>query len=256
MLSGIKNSSNSKVFARNVTKEDAPFSCPGCRGELTIKKGNIKTHHFAHKPPFNCSRGQGETDAHRKCKEDIFLNLSTRQNVTHLDLEADFGTSVADIFCRIDGIPVAIEIQKSDVTVNQITLRTQNYHLRGINVLWLALYNPKLDEKRYSPKAWEKWCHAAYFGRVYYWINSLTVLPVHFAEYRLDVECSSWYDEYGEEQSAGGYTKRSKRYRAPLVGSQLDIATDFRSTTKDAWSRGTVSVPQCSLYVDRLRKWW
>jgi competence protein CoiA len=256
MLSGIQNANNSKVFARNVTKADAPFSCPGCHGELTVKKGNIKTHHFAHKPPFNCSRGQGETEAHRKCKEEIYLSLLARQNVSNADMEVDIGTSVADVFCHINGAPVAIEIQKSDVTVNQITSRTQNYHAQGINVLWIALDNPKLREDRYSPKAWEKWCHAAYFGRVYYWISGLTVLPVHFDEHRLDVEHSSWYNEYGEEQSAGGYTRRSKRYRTPNHGLQLDIAANFRPTRKDAWSGGTIFVPQCSIYVDHLKKWW
>jgi len=256
MLSGIRNTNNCKVFARNVIKEEAPFSCPKCLGELTLKKGRIKTHHFAHKPPFNCSRGQGETDAHRKCKEEIYLSLSSRQNVSNLDMEVDFNTSIADVFCHIAGAPVAIEIQKSDLTVNEITLRTQNYHVLGINVLWLALNNPKLSENRYSPKAWEKWCHAAYFGRVYYWINGVIVLPVHFAEHRLEVVHSSWYNKDGEEQSAGGYTKPSKRYRTPSFGPQLDITQNFRPTRKDAWSGGTVFIPQCSLYVDQLQKWW
>ena len=68
-------------------------------------------------------------------------------------MEADFDVSVADIFCHINGAPIAIEIQKSDVPVNEITSRTKNYHTLGINVLWLALYNQKLEEDRLQPKS-------------------------------------------------------------------------------------------------------
>jgi len=51
--------------------------------------------------------------------------------------------------------------------------RTIQYAQKGIYVLWLLLWTPKLNAQRYSPKLWEKWIHAAYYGRVYYWIEGL-----------------------------------------------------------------------------------
>lgn len=256
MLCGIRVQDNVKVFASNSDKAQGPFLCPGCKHELVLRKGRIKVHHFAHMPPYHCQRGEGESDAHRKCKESIYKTLSQYNHVTSLDVEADFGTVIADIYCVINNIPVAIEIQRSTLSVNEITKRTAAYEKLGIHVLWLALFNKKLGEERYSPKAWEKWCHATYFGRVYYWIADSTIAPVHFAEYKSYVESSSWYNEYGEEQSAGGYYKSSKRYKKPSIGNYLNLATDFQASYKQEWRGGTIYVPNCRIYNDKLRKWW
>ncbi len=256
MLCGIKVQGKLKVFARNSVKEHGPFICPGCGHELVIRKGRIKVHHFAHKPPFHCQRGEGETEIHKKCKESIYNSLAQYGNVSNLDIEADFGSVIADVYCTINNVPVAIEIQRSNLSVNEITSRTSAYEKLNIYVIWLALFNKKLNEEKYSPKAWEKWCHAAYFGRVYYWLADLTIIPVHFSEYQNYVESSSWYNEYGEEQSAGGYYKSSKRYRKPSIGTSLNLATDFKASFKKAWTGGTVHVPNCRIYSDKLHKWW
>ncbi|MDY0270585.1 competence protein CoiA [Trichloromonas sp.] len=256
MLCGIRCSDERKVFARESTKEESPFVCPRCKNELVIRKGNIKIHHFAHKPPFNCSHGEGETEAHRRCKESIYNNLKSKTNVTHVDVEADLGSLVADIYAVINGAPVAIEVQKSNISVNEITRRTTEYHKAGISVLWLALFNDRLNNERYSPGAWEKWCHAVYFGRVYYWLGESTVLPVHFSEYHLYVEESTWFESGGYEQSAGGYYKTSKRYKTPVPGNEVDIATHFSPSTKNEWQGGTVYIPSCRIYLDKQRAWW
>jgi competence protein CoiA len=256
MLCGIRQSDNAKVFANASQKKEGPFYCPGCRHELVLKKGRIKVHHFAHKPPFHCSRGEGESEAHRKCKESIYRSLKNIPHVTNLDVEADFGTVIADVYCLINNVPVAIEVQRSNLTVNDITARTSAYEKLGIHVLWLGLFHENLGKDRYSPKAWEKWCHAAYFGRVYYWIADLAILPVHFGEHNIYVEPSSWYDQYGQEQSAGGYDRTSKRYKTPSIGRRLNLAADFKPSNKQAWSGGSIYVPNCRIYNDTLRKWW
>jgi len=40
-------------------------------------------------------------------------------------------------------------------------------------------WTPEFDGKRYSPRLWEKWLHALYFGRVYYWMK-VSVVSYHF----------------------------------------------------------------------------
>lgn len=256
MLCGIISNSNQKVVARQVTKDYAPFHCEGCGHELVLKKGNIKVHHFAHKPPHGCSRGQGESEAHRKCKETIYFELMKQGNVTDLDIEKDLGAVVADLYCKIDGVPVAIEVQRSNLSVNQITARTSEYCKLGVNVLWLALFDKKLNDDKYNPTAWMKWCHAAYFGRVFYWIGELNLLPVHYGEYRLDVPESTWYETGGVERSEGGYTRPSKRYKTPSFGKVHNIAKDFEPAFKKPWSGGAIVIPKCRLYVSKHRKWW
>jgi competence protein CoiA len=171
-------------------------------------------------------------------------------------VEANLGPIVADVYAVISGNPVAIEVQKSNVSVNEIIRRTIEYYKLGINVLWLSLFNNKLNEERYSPSAWEKWCHAAYLGRVYYWLADLIVIPFHFADYQLYVEESTWYEPGGYERSEGGYYKTSKRYRTPFAGHKVDIAINFSPNQKQAWSGGSVDIPTRQIYLDNQKTWW
>ncbi|UJD92114.1 competence protein CoiA (plasmid) [Rahnella aquatilis] len=256
MLCGKRDSDNEKVFAINSLKIEGPFVCIGCGIELVLKKGNIKIHHFAHKPPFNCSRGQGETEEHRKCKQEIYDELRSRVNVTNVQMEHDLGSSVADVYAVIDGVAVAIEIQRSKLSVNEIVRRTEEYKRLNVNVLWIALHSSRLTEDKFSPTAWEKWCHAAYYGRVYYWSHGLKLTPYHFSEYMLPVPYSSYYESDGTEVSHGGYDKVSKRYRTPKMGRVVDIATHFNSKLKSAWSGGSIIIPNCRLYADGQKAWW
>lgn len=255
MLTALRQSDSASVLARDSEKTDAPFVCPRCHKELVLRKGRIKVHHFAHKPPVICSFGQGETEQHRRAKISIYDALLSKPNITDLELEKDFGTSVADIYARISGAQVAVEIQRSALTVNDIISRTQNYHRLGIAVLWVGLPNPKLITKQYSPRAWEKWCHAAYYGRVYYWDSSEVLRVVHFDPYLISVPSSSWYKD-GEEHSAGGYDRTSRRWRTPNPGRPCLLSHSFRSKRRVAWSGGSVHVPNCLLYIDTQPKWW
>lgn len=256
MLCAIRQNDGVKVFARNSTKLESPFFCPSCKKEVNIRKGNIKAHHFAHKPPVTCEHGKGESDAHRKCKEEIYNQLLLSENAREVDVEKDFGTVIADVFAIINKVPVAIEIQRSNLSVNQIRERTIKYEKLGIHVLWLALLNNNLESKKYNPKAWEKWCHATYFGRVYYWLEKLTVAPVHFMEYQTYVEPSSWYDSDGNECSGGGYYKTLKNSKTPKLGTYVNIDADFEPRYKQSWSGGTINIPNCRIYIDRQKVWW
>ena len=40
-----------KAYADIASKSDAPFKCPMCGNETILRKGKVKVHHFAHKPP-------------------------------------------------------------------------------------------------------------------------------------------------------------------------------------------------------------
>jgi competence protein CoiA len=95
-----------------------------------------------------------------------------------------------------------------------------------------------------------------YYGRVYYWMNDLSILPVHFSEYELYVEESEWYEPGGGIYSAGGYPKTSKRYRTPHAGKKVMLSTDFKPALQKEWHGGTVHIPDCIVYRDYQTKWW
>lgn len=256
MLTAKRTATLPAVFARDSEKADGPFMCPGCSAEVILHKGNIKIHHFKHKPPMTCARGEGESLHHLIAKLAIYDALMKEHNVSGLALEKDFGVSVADVFAVISGVPVALEIQRSSLSTAEIARRTVNYRQLGIAVLWIALHKPELLGDKYNPNAWEKWCHAAYFGRAYYWVGGQSLLPVHFGEYMLHVKSTEWYESGGEHKSAGGYDRSSKRYRKPNPGTVVLISQSFSATDKAPYEQGTVNVPACRLYVDRLGAWW
>lgn len=256
MLTAKRHLNLPAVLARDAQKIEGPFTCPKCLAEVILRKGNIKVHHFGHKPPVFCKRGEGESVQHMAAKLAIYDALRIEPNVTGLELEKDFGISIADVFAFISNVPVALEIQRSILSVNEITQRTENYRKLGVAVLWVALSRPELEAAKYSPNAWEKWCHAAYFGRVYYWIGGQSLRPTHFDPFTLHVASTEWYESGGEHRSAGGYDRASKRYRKLNHGAVVTISQSFRATDKDAFAKGTVSVPACRLFVDGQGIWW
>lgn len=116
--------------------------------------------------------------------------------------------------------------------------------------------NDQIWEERISPKAWEKWTHLLYFGRVYYWIGGTLVLPVHFDDHVLQVPATSWYSEGGEEMSAGGYERKSKRYKEAIIHDGIDLVRDFTTIQRPGFASPNFIVPEAQLWADTLQKWW
>ena len=227
MLTSVKKADGSKVLADMAQKTDGPFACPECGNETTLHKGRIKIHHFAHKPPVLCEYGRGESSEHMRCKHEIYTCLS-RINDLECELEKPLGTVRPDvyIYSKTKRMSYAIEVQISTLTMDKIIHRTKEYARLGIYVLWLSPYSDDIAMGQvYSPKSWEKWLHATYFGRVYYWTEKPTVIPVHFAEHQKWVEESTWYESGGYERSAGGYLKTQKRTKVVSRGTPLNIVS-------------------------------
>lgn len=256
MITSIRSSDGQKVIARDSYKQEGPFFCAQCQSEVVIHKGLVKVHHFAHKPPVTCQYGQGESEYHRKCKQEIFDCLVNAGGIVCCELERNLGKVVPDIYLETKSKRIAIEVQISCLTMNRIIERTEEYNRLGIYVLWLPIFNHSILAGVYSPKLWEKWLHATYYGRVYYWIGGLEIIPVHFDEHQVLVEESNWFTSDGDEMSAGGYYRKSKRYRTPNLGSKLNILKGFRATERDSWLGGDIIVPDCRILTDKHDIWW
>ena len=125
--------------------------------------------------------------------------------------------------------PSPLKSRLSNLSLEDIIRRTKEYTRRGIYVLWLARWKPALDSGRYTPKPWERWLHAAYFGRVYYWLGQTTVVPYHFDPGHVHVPARTWYDPRGKKKSARGYSRRSLRWIRPVRGQTLNLLTDFNA---------------------------
>src|SRR5215207_5892769 len=216
------NGAGEKVHARLADRDSSPFTCFCCRSQVTLRRGQAKAAHFAHRPPVTCEYGQGESDEHRRAKEEIFEHLSRSPGVEKLELERDLGEVRPDVSCYIGGVPVAVEVQASSLSVERIARRTEEYARKGVYVLWLPLHTPKLLGGLYDPRPWERWLHAAYFGRVYYWAGGLRVRHVHFREY------------FAEARGRTKDYRRLSRRVVPLPGAEVDLARDFKRCNSGA----------------------
>ena len=252
MLCARRVPDNAVVEAASAEKKDGPFQCPVCAETAILRKGQLQIHHFAHEPPTECAYGLGESEEHRRCKKEVWESLRLSLNVSDATLEVPLGEVRSDVSAVINGVRVAIEVQLSRLQPETIISRTESYARLGIPVLWLAQWSERLEEERISPRAWELWVHSAYFGRVYYWRYGSTVTPVRYRAVERYVEASDFRNSDGEELSAGGYFRRSKRYREPIIGSELKLTQDFRRQARGEFAGGKLHVPACLLYADRF----
>lgn len=231
MLKAIRSKDRAKVYAFRVEKIEAPFLCPECGENLVVHKGQIKIHHFAHRPGYNCRRVSGESYEHLMAKQAIFESLVNYPFVTDLELEKNFDCSVADVYAKIYGAPVAIEIQKSYLSIEDVRRRTSNYHKLGIAVLWAGLWRDELSCS-YMPELWEKWCHAAYYGKVYYWNEGESFFAVNFKKYK---------------RPDGSF--RNTVFRDPVILRKVQLTKDFEYHKRRAWANddGSIDIPECTL---------
>jgi competence protein CoiA len=251
MLCAKRKSDGETVNAYFESKPNGPFACLVCREEVILKTGRSRINHFAHANPIACKFAEGESDEHRRCKTEIFLALQKAPGASNVILERPLETVRPDVSAVINGVPVAIEVQISSLSLETITQRTIDYAQRGIYVLWLLQWTPELDAPRYTPRLWEKWIHAAYFGRVYYWIEGLKVVSYRFDSAFSSVRKTSWYSSKGKKMTTGGYSRRSKRYRTAVPGNILDLAQDFVPRKRFWWEGNGIKVPDAKLFMER-----
>lgn len=251
MLCAIRKSDGQTVAAYDERKENGPFRCLECGDPVSLKTGQNRINHFAHENPVARHYAEGESDEHWQCKMEIYEALKKLPHVRDAELERPLGTNRPDIFARINGVPVAIEIQISNLSLENIMQRTIEYHRKDIYVLWLLLWTPELDAPRYTPTLWEKWIHTAYFGQVYYWTGGLNVVSYHFDPHHRIIPKKTWYSKSGKLMTGGGYVKKSIRHRTAIRGTDLNLATDFGPCQQHWWEGNELKVPDAKIYTRR-----
>ena len=235
------------------------YRCPNCGADVILKQGRIVIHHFAHKPPTDCTWASGETREHLLAKTQIRDAFRARGYQADYEVEvlSVAGDRRADVLVtNARGVRVAIEIQHTPILYDAIERRTEAYMSAGVPVIWVAILSGKMKEEaetvsdglrieQYVIRPWEKWVHAYYFKNLWYidpddqslWLGV-------FADYHIDVPISSWYNEYAEEQSSGGYSRISKKWKildlhGPKHLSKIRISVDSRK----AWQSKTFNLP-------------
>jgi competence protein CoiA len=227
------NEQKQKVIAFDTEKEDGPFFCINCNLPLILKKGDKKTHHFSHKANSECPH-ENESVDHMIIKTEIYKSLLLADNVSNCELEKSFGENRPDIYAEINGIPVAIEVQLSHLSVEKIEERTISYKNKGIYVLWITSYDRFLERvdlqnKIIAIKVWEKWLHTMYIGQIFLWKKGSMLVPVKLEPIKKD----------------DGFNSKNKR--TPISLSPIFIEKDLFPVKKEKWN----NFPEALIFNNR-----
>ncbi len=235
MLVAIDENGN-QAMAWKVSRGEEYF-CPECRSNLVLRKGEIKVHHFAHKVSDACDYGAGESEDHRRAKFGLYESLQRDPQIAYVGLEERIGQHQrADVFfVTRSGEPVAIEMQRSNLSVPEIQRRTLGYTGIGVATLWVALgLKPKVNEE-FRVREWQVWMHAMWQGRVFTHIQAQ-----HFAAWKFDKVVRAGGEYYipggeGEMDYASDRTlRRTKTLRS--LGN-FDLVSDFEERIKWEWKQ-------------------
>ncbi len=228
----LKSSLDGKAIEASVASRGQLFLCPQCHREVILKQGRIRVPHFAHKPPSDCTWAAGETTAHMLAKAWLAEEMRRRGIPTEVEYVLDTlpGDRRADVASWVGAIVLAFEFQHTSIGLEEIEARAFAYARRGIAQLWLPFIRPSVFEagewrgngvdrylfvERYAARPFERWVHGLN-GKEGMWMNcpsDQTMWRATLKGHQYYVNESTWYEEGGIENSAGGYFKWSKRYR-------------------------------------------
>jgi hypothetical protein len=255
------------VDAHAVTKDDGPFFCPLCFSDVIVRKCSDKIDHFAHKANYTPIPLGRNTQLHHSCRDTINDILCKQYPEGKWATEREIPAKgkqravIPDISGRIDGKPIAIEVQRSPYTLPKIVEKLKIYSALNIHVLWVIPLTRKLPIEEFRPRLFELFLHKFCYGRVYYWEPDSPDLlkAVHYSPAARYIESSTWFDKDAmAERSEGGYYLTYKTIKKPNIGGILDISKDFTfGSIKEQISKTkSPNVPQSLLFKDKLKRWW
>lgn len=145
------NKDKEKVHIQNASSVQKYF-CPICSEELSVKKGELKAHHFAHKSNSNCTDKwhYDMSEWHYEWQNQFPLE---NQEVV---FEVNGQKHRADVFIS----NTVIEFQHSNISKNEFEDRNNFYRSLGYKVIWVFdVISDYVDEKiyRYYSKNIYKW---------------------------------------------------------------------------------------------------
>lgn len=260
------NSNNIRRPAFEAEKWEGPFTCQTCKRIVVLKKGKVREHHYAHEPESKCEYGKGESQLHYRVKREIYLALKNHPNCQKCELERILNGVRPDISLVINNYYVAIEVQKSNISVEETNLRLSKYSKLGIFLLWVSPDNgPKLflhegeKEDICRIRSWEYYIHHIQNERLYFWQSGAIIKPYHLGQFYTYIEETEWYGEYGELNYGGGNWEEKKSYKKPIEypGNNLHIATDFIPKIRLYTKNETMKFPgKSKVWIDNKEEWW
>ncbi len=229
---------------------------------VVLKKGRLRVHHFAHKPPTDCHLATGETPAHLAAKEAFRRHFVARGYATDVEVPLTGGAAHlrADVLTRPrPGLTAAVELQHTVIEPDEVAARTRAYLALGIAVASIPLLRPaRLDAhpagdglvvERYAARPFARWLHGLGLGELWYFDPAAAVLwQGRLDAAFIEVKESEWHDPQLGTVYGGACARHSRRWRRlSLTGPyRLDEVT-FRPVRRRpvrlgprAWPGGVI----------------
>lgn len=256
MLTALRLRDNVKVIGNFIEKsKDEIYLCEGCGGEVIHHKSSSKAKvgHFKHRRgSSDCPSPKGESEYHFTTKLDIFSYIEDGWGNSLALLEVEkwiCGNTIRpDIYIEtFKGKRIAIELQATILTADEILERTKKYSKNGIYVLWVLPYehsrfceqdksfDTTLKEYVYTEqwyysrrvrlKEMEIFLYWAYGERLLFWDttheHSISFISIKFEDYFSDDS------EYYTSDGTHNYFEGKKAKKTKQVDSiSYDISYD------------------------------
>jgi competence CoiA-like predicted nuclease len=198
MVVAIRQSDNKAVIGALIQKDQtAIYHCDYCKNVVIHHKSESgeKVGHFKHKPgESHCPNLVKETEEHIRTKLDIYEYIKdgwgSKLKVLEVEKWICDNTIRPDVYIETSRNKIAIEVQATALTVDEIKRRTSRYYKNGIAVLWIMpYYHRRFMEYKYQVEGYNEeecdfgWSYMqsvklksmelfllwAYFKNLYFW---------------------------------------------------------------------------------------
>lgn len=129
--------SNHKIYAQHASKSESYF-CPICKEQLVLKQGTSKIAHFAHQHRHNHPKHLSESIEHQRYKLQLYQQSVSAGYTPELEVYLPEIQQIPDLLVE----QLAIEIQLSPISVDDLQQRTQGLQKLGYRVIWVTRLPP------------------------------------------------------------------------------------------------------------------
>lgn len=229
------------VAARDCFDKEWEYRCPECGNRLILKRGAIKTPHFAHKENIlDCEFGKYESESHLRLKDWLYQKFSNNDDEVHAEYKIDdkdtpFHYIFADIYVVPKGtdMPIAFEILTKGVTVNDILERIEFYRRNNIAVLFLqdeSFYRKIMGHDEFKVSEPIKYLYK-YFYNILYVFDGEDILACKIKN--AEHTSKGGYDSYGDYHEPRTYICKTI-YNLTSYRS-VDLLKQFSRNRKDEY---------------------
>jgi len=228
---GYANNEHGIEVSINTATSNESYTCISCGAAIGVKTPTFKSKHFFHINYQTNGNHTNETELHYECKMSILEELRKDFPNGNWEEERYIKKIKArpDISGRINGIPVAIEIQHTAITPKEINQRTAKFTSMGISTLWIVPYTGTVKGIN-RLKTYELYLHALYKGTLYSWNKNVGIIPLHFqweSKTKRNVipgESLSFKDSFKVMKASNSFTYKGIKFPNLLLGTMQKVS--------------------------------